>query len=298
VALGFGALVGVTYGLLVFGASVRVHGAGLSCPDWPLCFGEVVPLLDFRIFLEWGHRVLASMVSFGFLALGGTVLAKRELRARAGWLVGLAAVALSAQVVLGGLTVLHLLAFWSVTLHLLTGNLFCALLALVGLRLRATDAPAEPVSRGVHGLAGLLAAAVVGQMALGGLVSSNYAGLACTEWPTCQNGVWFPTLESSVGLQIFHRLGAYTVATLAIAFFAATRATPRLRRPGAVLVALVLVQVGLGVANVLTAMPVELAIAHSAVADLIVLTTTWSVFVALSHRLRAPEPSFVAVEAK
>ena len=59
-------LTAVTYVLLVFGSAVRVHGAGLACPDWPLCFGEVIPALDFQVFMEWGHRVLAGLVSLGF----------------------------------------------------------------------------------------------------------------------------------------------------------------------------------------------------------------------------------------
>ena len=63
------ALVTTTYVLLVFGASVRVHGAGLACPDWPLCFGEVIPTLNFEVGLEWGHRVLAGLISLGFLGL-------------------------------------------------------------------------------------------------------------------------------------------------------------------------------------------------------------------------------------
>ena len=53
-------LVAATAFLIVFGASVRVHGAGLACPDWPLCFGEVVPAIDFQVGLEFGHRVIAG----------------------------------------------------------------------------------------------------------------------------------------------------------------------------------------------------------------------------------------------
>jgi cytochrome c oxidase assembly protein subunit 15 len=274
---GFLALAVVTYGLLVFGASVRVHGAGLSCPDWPLCFGEVIPQLDFHIFLEWGHRVLASLVSLGFLVLGGLAMRSREARARVAGLLGVAAVVLGVQVVLGGLTVLHLLAYWSVTLHLLTGNLFCALIFVIGLRLRdhgvSSGAVVPPSLRWWTG--GLLASVVL-QMALGGLVSSNYAGLACTEWPTCNGGVWFPVFDGIVGLQVFHRLGAYTVAAFSLAFLAASWRVAELRPAAGTVFSLVLVQIALGVANVLLAMPVELAIAHGAVADLIVLSVTWA----------------------
>lgn len=287
----------VTYGLLVFGASVRVHGAGLACPDWPLCFGEVVPQLDFLIFLEWGHRALASVVSFGFLTLGIFALRNPDARRRVGGVLLVAAVTLAAQIVLGGLTVLHLLAYWSVTLHLLFGNFFCALLLLIGVRLLDAAPARAPIAGAARGIVWALAVMVFVQMALGGLVSSNYAGLACTEWPTCNGGVWFPAFDGIVGMQIFHRLGAYTLAALAVAFVVVTRDTPDLRRPAWLLAGLVACQVALGVANVLLAMPVEIAILHSAFADLIVLSTAWAVARTTAHAVRAPAPKAVVFGA-
>lgn len=270
VARGFRVLAGITFVLLVFGATVRVHDAGLSCPDWPLCYGELVPVLDFQIFLEWGHRVLAGSISLGFLGLGALVLRDPALRARAGWFVGAAVLVLATQIVLGGLTVLKLLAFWSVTLHLLTGNLFLA--SLLTLADRVANPAPLPVPGAARALSWAALAAWVLQMSLGGLVSSNYAGLACTEWPTCNGGVWFPTWSGIIGLQLAHRFGAYLLTAVILGFFVATRKVPALSRFGTVALALVLGQVALGVTNVLVGMPEDLAILHSAVADAIGVT--------------------------
>ena len=204
-----------------------------------------------------------------------------------------ATLVLAMQVILGGLTVLHLLAYWSVTLHLLTGNLFMVLIALLAVRL--APAPAEnPMPRAAQRIAVALVAALVVQMALGGLVSSNLAGLACTEWPTCNGGVWFPVFDGIVGLHLVHRLGAYTLLAVSAAFWAVTG-----RR---LVFALVLAQGALGVANVLLAMPVEVAILHSALADLVVLATMVAVFGVLRQpqmlRGRKTDPRWVSVEAK
>lgn len=271
---GFAGLAIVTWGLLIFGSTVRVHGAGLSCPDWPLCFGELIPQLDFRIFLEWGHRVLAGAVSIGFLGLGGAVVARRELRGRFGPILAAMVLVLACQIVLGGLTVLRALAFWSVTLHLLFGNTFMAL--MIAMSRRLGGAVPEGVAPGaVRAAVAAVVALVTVQMALGGLVSSNYAGLACIEWPSCNGGVWFPAFDGAVGLQVLHRLGGYAVTVGAVALVVAARADSATRRPAALLVALVLTQITLGVLNVLTRMPVELAIAHAATAHAIVATTAW-----------------------
>lgn len=287
----FVALAGITWMLLVFGASVRVHGAGLACPDWPLCFGEVIPQLDFGVFLEWGHRALAGSISLGFLGASALVLSRPDLRSRAGFLILGAGVTLVVQIVLGGLTVLHYLAYWSVTLHLLAGNLFFVFLVLTALALRGGEAPVHAIGRGARWLAGALAVALVAQMALGGLVSSNFAGLACTEWPTCNGGMWFPAFDGAILLQLLHRLGAYTVLGLAVAFYLVTRGVESLRGYAGAVLLLVVAQATLGVLNVLLRMPVEVAIAHSAVADLIVLATTLAVRRTLLHPVAARDAS-------
>ena len=279
-------LAGITWLLLVFGSTVRVHGAGLACPDWPLCFGEVIPQFDFRVLLEWGHRVLAGAVSVGTLVLAVAICRRQELRARyLRHLLVLAAVLLS-QIVLGGLTVLKMLAFWSVTLHLLFGNAFMVGLLVLSTRLNSADRRLDaPPARKLLWVGGAFAAALAVQMALGGLVSSNNAGLACSEWPTCAGGVWFPTFSGAVGLQVVHRLTAYVVAFLAIAL-AVTGARDAARPRIFVLLGLVVVQVALGVFNVRLAMPAELAILHAATAHAIVALTT-VLLAELGVRLRA-----------
>ncbi|MGI9431363.1 MAG: COX15/CtaA family protein, partial [Myxococcota bacterium] len=79
-ARGFFALAALTYVLIVLGALVRAHGAGLACPDWPLCFGEVIPTFDFKIAFEWGHRALAGTVGLIFLGLAIFTLLRPMLR--------------------------------------------------------------------------------------------------------------------------------------------------------------------------------------------------------------------------
>ena len=113
----FGALVAATVALMVVGTLVRAHGAGLACPDWPLCFGQLIPSFDMRIALEWGHRVFAGCVSLGLAFATWLVWRSPEARARVGRALLLAWALLAAQVLLGGLTVLALLAPWTVTAH-------------------------------------------------------------------------------------------------------------------------------------------------------------------------------------
>jgi cytochrome c oxidase assembly protein subunit 15 len=272
---GFAALCALTTGLIVLGALVRAHGAGLACPDWPLCFGELVPRMNLEIGFEWTHRAVAGTVSLLFLGLGVTALRDPRLRPRVAPLLAAGAALLALQVLLGALTVWHLLASWTVTSHLLVGNAFNACLLLLALALRDAGAPvaagAAPAARAAIAAAAGLA---VLQIALGGLVSSSYAGMACPEWPRCNGGLWFPSWRGNVGLHLAHRWNAYLLlAALAAAAFAA-RSAPRAGRLAALALALGLAQVAVGVANVLLAIPVEVTALHSALAALLVLTLT------------------------
>ena len=269
-----------TWGLLVFGASVRVHGAGLACPDWPLCFGQVIPPIDFQVGLEFGHRVLAGLISLGFAGWGALLFAPQpkdssfvvSRTTKSLWVF--AAVLLVVQVILGGLTVWELLAEWTVTSHLLAGNSFCLLLLLTTLSLRPVDEPA-PVGQAVRALAVLVGVLVPLQLALGGWVASSYAGLACTTFPLCNGDVLIPTLEGLVGLHVIHRLVAYTLVLVAAALAVVAGGQGRVGRLAGGLFAVILVQAGIGVANVLLYLPVEVTLLHSFGAASTVLATGW-----------------------
>ncbi len=263
--------------LVVFGALVRAHGAGLACPDWPLCFGEVIPEFDLRVGFEWGHRVMAGGLTLALIGLAVFVLRAAELRRRFGatfgWICGLLAV----QIVLGGLTVLLGLAPWTVTAHLLVGNGFVVSLVWLarGLFECARGAPEARVaeSAAVARLGAVCVGLLLLQFALGGLVSSHYAGLACSTFPLCNGDSLAPAFTGQVGLHVLHRLNAYALCAAfgALAFFA--RDSERLGRTSRIAFGLVLLQAAVGVANVLLRLPIEVTALHSALATALAITT-------------------------
>jgi cytochrome c oxidase assembly protein subunit 15 len=274
-APGFALLAAITWALIVLGALVRAHGAGLACPDWPLCFGEFVPAFDLKVAFEYSHRLLAGSVTLFFAGL--SVAAWR--RTRAGdpirRRIALGAALLALQILLGALTVWHLLAYWTVTSHLLVGNSIAATFAWIALDLHRRHRPAVPdaAPRERRALAAVLALLVL-QLALGGLVSSRYAGLTCPEWPTCNGGVWFPTWGGLVGLHLLHRTNGYLLLAAFVALAWICRESPRLARWSRAALALAAAQVLVGIANVLWKIPVELTGLHSALAAALVLCAT------------------------
>jgi cytochrome c oxidase assembly protein subunit 15 len=277
----------LTFALIIVGSVVRTTGSGLACPDWPLCQGRIIPPLQFNVLVEWSHRLIALLVSLAVLTIAVTTVLSRALRPRLGLLAGLAVLLLIAQVLLGALTVWKLLDPSVVSGHLgVAMLLFVTLLAYTmkaGAAADEDEARAEAPTRPA-GLLPLAATATVltyAQALLGGMVSTNHAGLACPEWPTC-NGAWFPPLDGLVGLQMMHRYGAYTLTAVMLALATATRTAsdPAIRAGGRLALTLVVAQALLGVSNVYLGLPVWLSAAHlaTAVALLaIVLVTTWRV---------------------
>ena len=260
----------MTYGLMVLGALVRANGAGLACPDWPLCFGEVVPAFDLKVGFEWSHRAVAGAVSLGLAAVTlASVRSGSARHVRAPLIVAWGL--LLVQVVLGGLTVLLRLAPWTVVAHLAVGTSFAITLLLISRTLaegsgqRRVDLPA-----GVAPVAVVAAAVLAVQVLLGGMVSSSGAGPICGPvFPDCLGRGWFPSFEGLIGLHVLHRANAVLVASLFSALFVLTRGSraPReIARLSAVATALVWMQFGVGAANVLLGLPVEITGLHTALA--------------------------------
>ncbi|MBU1237925.1 MAG: COX15/CtaA family protein [Gammaproteobacteria bacterium] len=287
------------------GAYVRLSDAGLGCPDWPGCYGKLVGVPDHpeehaaaaqafpdkpveagKAWKEMIHRYVAG--TLGLLVFAAGLLAWR----RRPVVSAVLAVTIVFQALLGMWTVTLLLKPAIVTAHLLGGMTVVALLTLQAMMERdATNVRTVP--SGASTLAWLALVALAVQIGLGGWVSSNYAGLACQDFPTCQ-GAWLPAMDFGHGFTLrrelgytgqgvllpfealtaihwSHRLGALLVFLTVGALIVRLRSAPAWQPWAFVLAVLLLLQVGLGVANVLLSLPLPLAVAHNFGAALLLL---------------------------
>lgn len=281
-ALGW--LVVEVFVLIALGGSVRVMNAGLACPDWPLCFGDVIPDYHPQVFVEFIHRVMAGMVTVVAIGLN-IVLWRSKAPSFVKWLGLVSLVVLLSQVVLGGLTVLWQLHSKIVAAHLGTAGVFFGILLWMWLSLRPQEEPGVRVPAWVSKWSVVTLTAIFGQIILGGLVASHYAAQACTEFPTC-NGAWFPTFSGVIGLHIIHRLGAYLVFALAavnLFLMIKKSGSVRLRKIAIGNFAMVLAQVAVGIANVLLHTPPLIAVIHLALATAILSMSVRQLHFARTH---------------
>ena len=327
--LALGALL-LTFVVVVFGAYVRLADAGLGCPDWPGCYGQLSPahaadlIRDAHVAAPEGpvslhkawkemiHRYLAA--SLGVLVIAIAVLAWRlRSSARASPRVALALVGVVIfQGLLGKWTVTLLLKPAIVTAHLLGGLTTLALLAWLTLRafgamqmgaVRGEGVQLEGGSRAVAPVALQLGArlafvVLVAQIALGGWTSTNYAALACTDFPRC-HGSFAPVADYANAFHVVRELGMTAAGDLlsnaaltaihwshrvgalvtAVALFLLGWGLCRQRACfaiGATVLAVLMLQLGLGIANVLLSLPLPLAAAHNAGAALLVGVMVWA----------------------
>lgn len=293
----FYGLIVATIGLMALGAGVRTVNAGLACPDWPLCFGQVIPDFHVGVWFEFVHRAYAGIIALVFFGCLGYLLLKPQVPKLVKRIGVFALVVLLVQIVMGGLTVLKLLKAGIVTSHLMLATVFVAALFLMAsqlnpasVRQNATAAPGW-----FRWLAFLFPVATFAQIWLGGLVASSYAGAVCVDFPLC-NGQWIPTLSGAIGLQVMHRFGAYALVLLAFVVFFIVRKnveapwmTQQTRAMGAMILGVTLMQVGVGIANILLYIPPAMAVLHQSIAVLLLLTGVR--FAYLAHRISAVSSS-------
>ena len=305
----------LAFAVVVLGAYVRLSHAGLGCPDWPGCYGEIIvpdqvvpdvetqqqrPLEHGKAWKEMVHRYAAG--TLGLLIAGLAVISwiNRKQPGQPTVLPAVLAALVIFQAALGMWTVTLLLKPVIVVAHLLGGMTILALLFWLLLERGGKTRPRCPA---LYPWALTALAMLVIQIALGGWTSANYAALACPDFPVCQ-GQWWPPMDFAGGFTFWHRPGmdyeggilagdaraAIHMAHRLGALFAfliigvtALRAlldsnTPA-RGPGYVLLGALLAQLLLGIFNVLLRLPLPVAVAHNAVAALLLLTV-----VALLHR--------------
>ncbi|MBN8539009.1 MAG: COX15/CtaA family protein [Deltaproteobacteria bacterium] len=204
-------------GLMALGAGVRTMNAGLSCPDWPLCFGKVIPDFHPAVWFEFVHRAYAGIVALIFAGLLVFAFRTQEVPKTVKTAAKWGSAFLAAQIIMGGLTVLLLVKAIVVTTHLLLATLFfgCVLWMYFGVDHHLSKQSGKTLKAPGISTSWILALPILvfAQIAIGGLVASTYSGSVCVDWPLC-NGQWVPTWKGAIGLQIIHRFFAYALVAL------------------------------------------------------------------------------------
>jgi cytochrome c oxidase assembly protein subunit 15 len=269
--------VGLFFLLLIWGNLVAGLKAGLACPDWPLCHGKVLPPFRVDIYMEFLHRVIAAVAGVSLLAL--SYRRYRSYRGGAKAIPILAVGLLLAEIVMGGMVVLLQLPVRLTTIHFTTG-LFVFLLAYYMMSFDGVDNPASFSLRGYPGLFFGVGALVFLLAAMGAYVRHAGAGLSLPDWPTSLGGLVPGVLAGGVLIQFSHRVLAALVALTIVALWAATALDDHLRkhrRMAGGLVLMILAQVAIGGAVVLTGLYFLSTALHLAVAlaMLMMLARMW-----------------------
>jgi cytochrome c oxidase assembly protein subunit 15 len=315
-------MVFLTFDLIVFGGFTRLTDSGLGCPDWPGCYGAANPFIAHeqiaaaealmptgpvtrvKAWIEMIHRYLAMGIGVLIMALMFQSIRqwrKTHQQAFAPALPVALFLFVCVQGAFGAWTVTLKLQPAIVTIHLLLGMGLLAMLAWLGGReddLLHPPAPSRDLAglRGLRTLALVAAVVLVLQIALGGWVSTNYATLACDEFPFC-DGKLIPEMDFEHGFTLWRELGKtaaghylqfsalvaihwvhrnFAIVVTLVLGLAAWRASrqPALRRTAGLIAAALVAQLFTGVATVFFDFPLAIAVLHNAGAALLVLLVT------------------------
>ena len=299
--------------VVVLGAYVRLSDAGLGCPDWPGCYGNLIideghdevlkaneafaerPFEAAKAWKEMIHRYFASGLGLVILIL--MIMAWRRPSLGQRGLTSSLFLLVLFQGALGMWTVTLLVKPAIVVSHLLGGLATLSLLFWLLIRLNNKRLLLRQTGSSVKGLAKLGLIVLIGQIALGGWTSTNYAALACPSFPACFAGDWSPSLDYAEGFVLWrglgvdyefgvlsnearaaihwvHRLGA-VVTTIILAYLAAKLFNIRARKEATILLTLLCTQIMLGILNVVLSLPLSIAVAHNGIAALLLLSMVY-----------------------
>ncbi len=213
----------LTLDLIMFGAFVRLTDSGLGCPDWPGCYGKITPLgasehieqalqampygaVSFpKAWIEMIHRYVGALLGLLIIAIVYMAWRYRRELGNTPRLAVVTLIAVCVQGAFGAWTVTHQLMPIIVTTHLLGGMGLLALMTWLAAREKQHPPVAPSAHRWLPWMAGGLVL-VFAQIALGGWVSTNYAVLACMDFPTC-HGQWLPPMDFRGGYSLIRALG-------------------------------------------------------------------------------------------
>lgn len=320
----------LTFDLTMFGAFTRLTDSGLGCPDWPGCYGNASPVgarhdiamaqaaqptgpvTHSKAWIEMTHRYLATGVGalIFTLAIATWIERRRQGRARerdptvlkplSAWWPAATLLWICMQGAFGAWTVTLKLYPAIVTLHLMGAVVLLVLLCIQGVQYSqaATARSSTVVPSSLRTWLVATSALLALQIALGGWVSTNYAVLACTQFPTCQNS-WWPLMNFAQGFEIWrglgltsagvpidfsaltaihyvHRLTAYVVFVALGVLAWRLHKVEALRRQANWLAGLALLQLATGLGNVLLGWPLVAAVLHTGGAAALAVALTWA----------------------
>lgn len=318
----------LTLDLIMFGAFVRLTDSGLGCPDWPGCYGKMTPIgasghieqalqampygaVSFsKAWIEMIHRYVGSILGMLIIAIVYMAWRYRRQLGNTPRLAVVTLIAVCIQGAFGAWTVTHQLMPVVVTSHLLGGMLLLALMTW----LAAREKTHKPISQHATGWRPWMAVGVIllfMQIALGGWVSTNYAALACMDFPMC-HGEWIPPMDFEGGYSLIRALGMLPSGDM-ISQYALTAihwvhrnfafvvfaylgilawkmlAEPGLRGPARLVLGLLLAQLVTGLTTIFFQWPLLIAVLHNGgAAGLVLASVTLLVRLSPAYRSRIP----------